>query len=317
MHALPPPLNNWSSCPYFITPIPHKPSGTLHYHKSDLLNRSIKQIFPSGSVVRIHLQCRRHGFDPWVRKIPWRRKQQPTPVFLPGISHGQRSLAGYSPRGCKRVGHKWVTKQQQQTTKQIICIMGSMLTPYPAWYSNNLVPFTYPVSYPTVHSGLCMRAHTHTCMHASTDLIPQLGSLNVSILGLSLNSQVLPETQHLQARTWPFQSFSRAPSIRRNPPIPHHRCAMWFSDSPHHSLQFILVIYVFRSSQMTVCSTKTDSLTRSPCYQFSLPGMEQVFNKCQLHLIFSSWENVKNHRGFLMAETHQTSAVSRSRWKSA
>ena len=37
------------------------------------------------------------GFDPWVGKIPWRRKWQPTPVFLPGKSHGQRSLAGYSP----------------------------------------------------------------------------------------------------------------------------------------------------------------------------------------------------------------------------
>ena len=40
------------------------------------------------------------GFDPWVRKIPWRRKWQPTPVFLPGECHGQRSLASYSsPRG--------------------------------------------------------------------------------------------------------------------------------------------------------------------------------------------------------------------------
>ena len=37
------------------------------------------------------------GFDPWVGKIPWRRAWQPTPVFLPGESHGQRSLAGYSP----------------------------------------------------------------------------------------------------------------------------------------------------------------------------------------------------------------------------
>ena len=36
------------------------------------------------------------GFDPWVGKIPWRRKWQPAPVFLPGKSHGQRSLAGYS-----------------------------------------------------------------------------------------------------------------------------------------------------------------------------------------------------------------------------
>ena len=46
-------------------------------------------------------QCRRRGFDSWVRKIPWRRAWQPTPVFLPGESHGQRSLVGYSPWGHK------------------------------------------------------------------------------------------------------------------------------------------------------------------------------------------------------------------------
>ena len=47
-------------------------------------------------------------FDPWVGNIPWRRKWQPTPVFSPGESHGRRSLAGCSPRGC-RVGHDWAT----------------------------------------------------------------------------------------------------------------------------------------------------------------------------------------------------------------
>ena len=46
-------------------------------------------------------QCRRLRIDPWVRKIPWSRKWQPTPVFLPGKLHGQRSLAGYSPWGGK------------------------------------------------------------------------------------------------------------------------------------------------------------------------------------------------------------------------
>ena len=44
-------------------------------------------------------QCRRPWFHLWVEKIPWRRKWQPTPVPLPGESHGQRSLAGYSPGG--------------------------------------------------------------------------------------------------------------------------------------------------------------------------------------------------------------------------
>ena len=47
-------------------------------------------------------QCRRHGFKPWVRKIPWRRKWQPTPVFLARESHGKISLVGYSPWGHKK-----------------------------------------------------------------------------------------------------------------------------------------------------------------------------------------------------------------------
>ena len=46
-------------------------------------------------------QCGRPGFNPWVGKISWRRKWQPTPVFLPGKTHGRRSLIGYSPQGHK------------------------------------------------------------------------------------------------------------------------------------------------------------------------------------------------------------------------
>ena len=42
-------------------------------------------------------KCKRRGFDPWIRKIPWRTAWQHTPVFLPGESHEQRSLVGYSP----------------------------------------------------------------------------------------------------------------------------------------------------------------------------------------------------------------------------
>ena len=47
-------------------------------------------------------QCRRHRFDPWVGKIPWRRKWQPIPVFFPGEFHGQRSLASYVVHGIVR-----------------------------------------------------------------------------------------------------------------------------------------------------------------------------------------------------------------------
>ena len=52
---------------------------------------------------RTCLQCRRPGFDPWVRKIPWRREWLPTPVLLHGEFHGQRSLGGYSPWGHKEL----------------------------------------------------------------------------------------------------------------------------------------------------------------------------------------------------------------------
>ena len=55
----------------------------------------------------IYLQCRscrRCGFNPWVRKIPWTRKWQPAPVFLPRQSHG-----GYSPPGLQRAGQDWMT----------------------------------------------------------------------------------------------------------------------------------------------------------------------------------------------------------------
>ena len=55
---------------------------------------------------------RTHGFDSWVREILWRRKWQPTSVFLPGRSHAQRSLVGYSPWSHKRIGYNLATKQK-------------------------------------------------------------------------------------------------------------------------------------------------------------------------------------------------------------
>ena len=84
-------------------------------------------------------QCRRHGFNPWVGKITWRRKWQPTPGFLPGKSHGQRSLSGYSPWGDKRVKHDLAIKQQHlvQNLFYIIvrCIVFSQRA---SWCSNHM-----------------------------------------------------------------------------------------------------------------------------------------------------------------------------------
>ena len=61
---------------------------------------------------------KRHGFNPWVRKTPWRRKWQPTPVFLPWKSHEQKNLAGYSPWS-PRVRHDLATKQQGRNCRSL------------------------------------------------------------------------------------------------------------------------------------------------------------------------------------------------------
>ena len=66
----------------------HK-GGSIHW--ASLVAQSVKNL---PAVQETQLRS-------WVVKIPWRRKWQPIPVFLPGESHGQRSLVGYSPRGCK------------------------------------------------------------------------------------------------------------------------------------------------------------------------------------------------------------------------
>ena len=52
-------------------------------------------------MLKLPHNCTRPGFNPWFGKIPWRRKWQTTPVLLPGESHGERSLVGYSPWGLK------------------------------------------------------------------------------------------------------------------------------------------------------------------------------------------------------------------------
>ena len=79
--------------------------------------------FPGGSVVKnpsaMQDMWQELRFDPWVRKIPWKRKWQPTPVFLPGESHGQRSLAGATIHGIARVRYDLATKPPLDLTRDI------------------------------------------------------------------------------------------------------------------------------------------------------------------------------------------------------
>ena len=69
-------------------------------HRNILGMYAVVGVPGSASGKELTCQCRRHkrlGFDPWIRKMPWRGAWQPTSVFLFGKSQGQRSLAGYSP----------------------------------------------------------------------------------------------------------------------------------------------------------------------------------------------------------------------------
>ena len=104
------------NCTYICT---CKLRQSVNVHHAKLLVQYCNQYinsdlgFPIDLMVKICLPSRRCGFNPWVNKIPWKRKWQLTPVFLPRKSHGQGILLGYSPWVCKRVRCNSATKQQQ------------------------------------------------------------------------------------------------------------------------------------------------------------------------------------------------------------
>ena len=82
--------------------------------------------FLGGSVVKnLPADAGDVKFDPLVRKIPWRRKWQPTPVFLPGKSHRQRSLVGYSPWGRKSESVSEVTQSCSTVCNPMECSLPS------------------------------------------------------------------------------------------------------------------------------------------------------------------------------------------------
>ena len=92
-----------------------------HTHTEAYTNYYIKMGLPMWlSGKECTCQCGKCGFTPWVGKIPWSRKWQPTPGILPGKSHGQRSLMGHIPSGSQRVGHDLRTKPQQGLYKCLL-----------------------------------------------------------------------------------------------------------------------------------------------------------------------------------------------------
>ena len=71
-----------------------------------------------GSDTKECLQCGKPGFNPWLGKISWRRRWPPIPVFLPGESHGQKSLESYSPWGRKESDMTEQLKKKPNSTKK-------------------------------------------------------------------------------------------------------------------------------------------------------------------------------------------------------
>ena len=109
---------------------------------------------------RICLQGSIPGFDPWVRKIPWRGKWQPTPVFLPGESNEQRSLVGYSPWGHKEL----------DTTEQLTLSKGKRKTLALSWAGST-------------HRRVAIRWDTQILMGQSAFRIMEFNELDITKIG--------------------------------------------------------------------------------------------------------------------------------------
>ena len=121
----------------------------LYFNYSSYNRSYIYSPIPGGdSGKEVTCQCRRpkrHGFDPCVGKVLWRREWQPTPVFFPGESHIQRSLVGYSPQSCNELGVTEVT--QHACTPFLLkivhlearyCLLSSLCTGYLEQYLSSV-----------------------------------------------------------------------------------------------------------------------------------------------------------------------------------
>ena len=102
---------------------------SLSVHSTETTWRPLRKLmgFPGGTNGKEpayqYWRRKRHGFDPWAGEISWRRAWHPTPVFLPGKSHGLRILVGYSPKGCKELD---MTEQLSTHVRRLIGQWGNL-----------------------------------------------------------------------------------------------------------------------------------------------------------------------------------------------
>ena len=159
----------------------HKSTYTDFFNKHILHNPQLAECmdvkgFPGGTGGKEPAcQCRRHKtcrFDPWIGKIPWRRKWQPTPIFLPGESHGQRSLVGYSPWGHKELDtterlstHAYTSQSESAGCTGFSKIKIELLTSLKRWFFKVLIITQRSLKMQSRESAqlpTCKRASSHT-----------------------------------------------------------------------------------------------------------------------------------------------------------
>ena len=139
-------------------------------------------------------RCKRHRFNPWFRKILWRRKWQLAPVFLPGKFHGQRSLAGCSPLSRKEPG---MTEHTSINFIHGINIYTSESRLF-IFFSDSLKPSFLSLNFvqPTHYHGLCPRVKGLGWWILSLIQIPKIQSLKTqpNFMLLSFSPSGLPHS---------------------------------------------------------------------------------------------------------------------------
>ena len=182
------------------------------------------RIFPVGSDIKNLPACRTSRFDPWVGKIPWRRKWESTPVFLPAELHGQRSLVGYSPQGHKQLDRMECPAGSQQVGRGVLR--------WQIWFIKRIWKIHILASSPLPVMKWGQRIKKKKCCFIQTKLVCQLC---VQPVGLSVWNSC-PRMTTLGILDWApvvFQYAAPAPSLYPQTPVPlltfrdHSRRSCW------------------------------------------------------------------------------------------
>ena len=167
-----------------------------------------------------NLQYRKPGFDPCVEKIPWRKKGQPTPVLLPGKSHGQSSLAAYSPWGCQRVRHDQVmsthgailTLTPQRVAQRVRCMPRAICL----LSGTSRIQAKLPISTPIC--AACTNSH-HACLGSMVLHQPTWASmhsdLRLALVAPFMSMRVPPSCMIYPSRGAEGTHFELSPRVEQ------------------------------------------------------------------------------------------------------